>query len=215
MSQLTHAPAAQLDTKRAGAVAGLVAGPVFLAAVAANTWASIDFLRSLGWQLVGGKNIPWPSSLAAGPYGWLQITAFFVAGCLIVLFAQGLRRALPARRSAVVAVVALTIAGLAIAASAFPVDAAMIETGDPSTWHGWIHGVAFLVALPSILFAPVATALALRGDRHWRPFGWLCVAATPVMLALLLLPLGNAGFYLFLTTAFGWIFALAARLRHP
>ena len=28
-----------------------------------------------------------------------------------------------------------------------PVDATMIDTGDPSTWHGWIHGLAFLVVL--------------------------------------------------------------------
>jgi hypothetical protein len=40
----------------------------------------------------------------------------------------------------------------------------MIDTGDPSTWHGWIHGMAFLVVLPAILAAPVATARALRGD---------------------------------------------------
>jgi Protein of unknown function (DUF998) len=118
--------------------------------------------------LIGGKDIPWPSSLAAGPYGWAQIANFLLAGVLILLFAGALRRALPARRASIVAFAALTSAGIAIAASAFPVDATMIATGNPSTWHGWIHGTAFLVALPSILIAPLATALAVRGDSRWR-----------------------------------------------
>jgi hypothetical protein len=38
-------------------------------------------------------------------------------------------------------------------------------------------------------------------------------AATPAMITLLAVPLGNAGFFLFLAVAFGWIAALAARLR--
>jgi hypothetical protein len=112
-----------------------------------------------------------------------------------------------------VAFAALTTAGIAIAASAFPVDATMIATGNPSTWHGWIHGTAFLVALPSILIAPLATALAVRGDSRWRPLGALSLSATPVMITLLAVPLDDAGFYLFLTVVFGWIALFSARLR--
>ncbi len=107
----------------------------------------------------------------------------------------------------------IALAGAALAASAFPVDATMIDTGDPSTWHGWIHGTAFLVVLPAILAAPVATALALRGHTRWRPLGRVCLAATPAMITLLAVPLRNAGFFLFLAVALGWIAALAARLR--
>jgi hypothetical protein len=83
----------------------------------------------------------------------------------------------------------------------------------PSTWHGWIHGLAFLVVLPAILAAPVAAAPAVRGDTRWRPLGWVCLAATPAMITLLAVPLGNAGFFLFLAVAFGWIAAVAARLQ--
>jgi hypothetical protein len=218
VSQLTYSPATRsattgLNLQHTGAFAGLVAGPLFLTAVAANTWASLGFPRGLGWQLVGGTDIPWPSSLATGPYGWIQIAAFLVAGTLTVLFGLGLRRALPARRSSTAAVILLTAAGAAIAASAFPVDAAMIHTGEASTWHGWIHGIAFLVALPSILLAPVATAVAVRRDPRWRRLSGLSLAATPAMIALLAAPLDDAGFYLFLAVAFGWIAAVAARLR--
>jgi hypothetical protein len=219
MSQLTCSPVTRssltrLDLRHAGAAAGLVAGPLFLTAVAVNTWASLDFLRGLGWQLVGGKDIPWPSSLAAGPYGWVQIAAFLLAGILTLLFGLGLRRALPARRWSTVAAVLVVVAGAAIAASAFPVDATMIDTGNPSTWHGWIHGTAFLVALPSILLAPVTTAMAVRHDARWRGLSGLSLAATPTMIAVLAAPLGNAGFYLFLAVAFGWIAVLAGRMRH-
>lgn len=218
MSQLTYSPVtrspgSRLDLTRAGTGAGLAAGPLFLTTVAINTWASIDFLHGIGWRLIGGKDIPWPSSLAAGPYGWVQITNFLLAGLLILLFAAALRRALPARRASSVAFVALTSAGIAIAASAFPVDPTMIATGDPSTWHGWIHGLAFLVALPSVLIAPVATALAMRGDSRWRPLGKLSVAATLTMITLLALPLDDAGFYLFLTVVFGWIALISVRLQ--
>jgi hypothetical protein len=219
MSQLTYTPdtrssLTRLDLPHAGAFAGLIAGPLFLTAVAVNTWASLDFLRGHGWQLIGGEDIPWPSSLAAGPYGWVQIAAFLLAGILTLLFGLALRRALPARRWSTVAAVLVIVAGAAIAASAFPVDSTMIDTGNPSTWHGWIHGIAFLVALPSILLAPIATAVAMRHDARWHGLGWVSLAATPLMIASLAAPLGNAGFYLFLTVAFGWIAMIAGRMRH-
>jgi hypothetical protein len=218
MSQLTysptsHASAVRRDVHHAGAVAGLVAGPLFLTDVAANTWASLDFLRGLGWQLIGGKDIPWPSSLAAGPYGWIQIAAFLLAGTLTLLFGLALRQGLPARGSSTAAVVLVVTAGAAITASAFPVDATMIATGHASTWHGWIHGIAFLVVLPAILLAPIATAVAVRHDPRWHGLSRLSFAAAPTMIALLATPLGNAGFYLFLAVAFGWIAVIAGRLR--
>jgi hypothetical protein len=218
MAQLTSSPVTRssitrLDLQHAGAIAGLVAGPLFLTAVAVNTWASLDFLRGLGWQLIGGKDIPWPSSLAAGPYGWAQIAAFLLAGTFTLLFGLGLRRGLPVRRWSTATVVLVVTAGAAIAASAFPVDATMIDTGHASTWHGWIHGIAFLVVLPSILLAPIATAVAVRHDPRWRGLRGLSFAAAPTMIALLTAPLGNAGFYLFLAVAFGWIAVIAGRLR--
>jgi hypothetical protein len=54
----------------------------------------------------------------------------------------------------------------------------------------------------------------VRGEPRWRPLGVLSLAATAVMVALLAVPLDDAGFYLFLTVAFGWIGVFSARLRH-
>jgi hypothetical protein len=36
--------------RRAGTLAGLLAGPFFLISVGLNTWASIDYLQNLGWD---------------------------------------------------------------------------------------------------------------------------------------------------------------------
>jgi len=50
--------------RRAGVLAGILAGPFFLVSVGLNTWASIEYLHGLGWEFVGGGQVPWPSSLA-------------------------------------------------------------------------------------------------------------------------------------------------------
>ncbi|HTF39084.1 MAG TPA: hypothetical protein VK754_00630, partial [Propionibacteriaceae bacterium] len=86
MSASTSQPASKRNaTRSAGALAGLVAGPFFLISVGLNTWASIDYLHGLGWEFVGGEQVPWPSSLARGPYGWVQVATFVITGLLIVI----------------------------------------------------------------------------------------------------------------------------------
>ena len=61
-----------------------MAGPFFLISVGLNTWASLGYLHQLGWEFVGGEQVPWPSSLARGPYGWAQIATFLITGLAIV-----------------------------------------------------------------------------------------------------------------------------------
>src|SRR5213592_4811728 len=65
--------------------AGILAGPFFLVSVGLNTWASLDYLHQLGWEFVGGEQVPWPSSLARGPYGWAQVATLVMTGLLIVV----------------------------------------------------------------------------------------------------------------------------------
>jgi hypothetical protein len=81
--------------RRAGALAGIVAGPFFLVSVGLDTWASLDYLRGLRWEFVGGEQVPWPSSLARGPYGWAQVATFVITGLLIVILAVAVRDQLP------------------------------------------------------------------------------------------------------------------------
>jgi hypothetical protein len=74
-------PQAQHVALRVLEVGELVAGPFFLASVGSNTWASLDYLHSLGWEFVGGEQVPWPSLLARGPYGWAQVANYGPADC--------------------------------------------------------------------------------------------------------------------------------------
>ena len=102
---------AKTNLRRAGVLAGLLAGPFFLVSVGLNTWASLSYLHQLGWQFVGGEQVPWPSSLALGPYGWAQIATFVITGLLIVILAVAVRDQLPQRRARGFAVVLLACWG--------------------------------------------------------------------------------------------------------
>jgi hypothetical protein len=203
--------------RRAGALAGIVAGPFFLVSVGLNTWASLDYLRGLRWEFVGGEQVPWPSSLARGPYGWAQVATFVITGLLIVILAVAVRDQLPRRRASSFAVVLLTLLGVALILAAFRVDRPMLSGGNPATWHGWVHGIAFLLIIATGVLAPLTMALAVRGDAGWRPIAVVSLAASALFIVFLILPWGNAAFLLAIVTLFGWIAALAARLatHHP
>jgi hypothetical protein len=203
--------------RRAGVLAGLLAGPFFLISVGLDTWASIGYLRGLGWQFVGGGQVPWPSSLARGPYGWVQVATFLITGLLIVILAVAVRDRLPRRRASRFAVVLLALLGVALILAAFRVDTPMLRGGNPETWNGWIHGVAFLLVIATGVLAPLTLALAVRGDPKWQPIAVISLAASAFFIVFLILPWGNATFLLAIVTLFGWIAALAARLatHHP
>ena len=121
--------------RRAGVLAGLLAGPFFLVSVGLNTWASIDYLHQLGWQFVGGEQVPWPSSLARGPYGWAQVATFVITGLLMVILAVAVRDQLPHRRASSFAVVLLAVLGVALILAASRIDVPMLSGGSPLTWH--------------------------------------------------------------------------------
>jgi hypothetical protein len=155
--------------RRAGAIAGLAAGPFFLISVGLNSWASIDYLDRLGWEFVGGEQVPWPSSLARGPYGWAQVATFVITGLLIMLIAVAVRAQLPRKLASSFAVLLLALLGVALTLAAFRVDTPMLSGGNPDTWHGWIHGIAFLLIIATGVLAPLTMALAVRRDPGWRP----------------------------------------------
>jgi hypothetical protein len=149
---------------RIGALAGLVAGPLLLVSVGLNTWANLDYLHDLGWEFVGGEEVPWPSSLARGPHAWAQIAAFVVTGLLVIAFAASLPDTLPRRRASTFAAALVGILGAALTLAAFRVDAPMLSGDDPETWNGWAHGIAFLAIIVTGVVSPLAMALALRRD---------------------------------------------------
>ena len=117
--------------RRAGVLAGILAGPFFLVSVGLNTWASIEYLHGLGWEFVGGGQVPWPSSLARGPYGWAQVATFLITGLLIVILAIAVRDRRPRKRASRFAVVLLALLGVALMLAAFRVDTPMLTSGNP------------------------------------------------------------------------------------
>jgi Protein of unknown function (DUF998) len=197
---------------RVGALVGLLAGPFFLISVGLNTWASLGYLHQLGWEFVGGEQVPWPSSLARWPYGWAQIATFSITGIAIVAFAVALRDQLPRRRASGVAVALLALLGVALILAAFRVDSPMLSGGSPATWHGWVHGIAFLLIIATGVLAPLTMAFAVRSDAGWRPITIASVVTSALFVVFLVLPWGNATFLLAVITSFAWIASLAVRL---
>ncbi len=198
--------------RRAGVLAGILAGPFFLVSVGLNTWASLGYLHQLGWEFVGGEQVPWPSSLARGPYGWAQIATFVITGLLIVILAVAVRGQLPRRWASGFAVVLLALLGVALILAGFRVDTPMLSGGTPATWHGWVHGIAFLLIIATGVLAPLTMALAVRRDPGWRPIAVVSVAASALVVVFLFLPWGNATFLLAIITLFAWIASVAVRL---
>ena len=201
--------------RRAGVLAGILAGPFFLVSVGLNTWASIEYLHGLGWEFVGGGQVPWPSSLARGPYGWAQVATFLITGLLIVILAIAVRDRRPRKRASRFAVVLLALLGVALMLAAFRVDTPMLRGGNPNTWNGWVHGIAFLLIIALGVLAPLTMALAVRSDPSWRPTALVSLAAAALFVVFLLLPWGNASFLMAVVTLFAWIAMVAARLRAP
>jgi hypothetical protein len=198
--------------RRAGVFAGIWAGLFFLVSVGLNTSASLGYLHQLGWKFVGGEQVPWPSSLARGPYGWAQIATFVVTGLLIMILALAVREQLPHRRASSFAVVVLGLLGVALILAAFRVDVPMLSGGNPATWNGWVHGIAFLLIIATGVLAPLTMALAVRRDPSWRPITVVSLAAGALFIVFLILPWGNASFLMAIVTLFGWMAALATRL---
>lgn len=101
---------------------------------------------------------------------------------------------------------------MALILAGFWVDVPMLSGGSPASWHGWVHGIAFLLIIATGVLTPLAMALAVRGDPGWRPIAVITVAASAFFVVFLLLPWGNATFLIAIMTLFAWIAAVAGRL---
>lgn len=199
-------------SRRRAALAALVAGPLFLLTTATLTLAELDFMHSLGWRFTGDDDVPWPSGLALGRYGAVQIVNFALAGSLLLVFVRGFRGEFERRRSGRVATILLTTLAIAVAGLALATDRATAAGNEPDTWHGWLHVAAFAVTVVASVAAPLAVAFALRGNDRWRGFPALSGAVAAAALALFVLPFGDPAFAAFLVLLFGWFAALGLRL---
>ena len=206
-----------LTTPRRAGLAGIVAGFLFPSMIVITTALEWDYMHDQwGWSLTGGGDVPYPSGLATGPYGFLQIANFAVTGLLVLVFGQGLVDTLRPGASRVVARVGFAVMGVALVTSAFPTDFFYRIHGSPlpTSWHGWIHGISFFALMLSMLVATIAFAVNARSSSVWR--GWaLPTLAVPLLLVVALAGLvpNSWAFYLLILVWFGWIGLAGARLR--
>ena len=106
----------------------------------------------------------------------------------------------------------LALLGVALILAGFRVDVPMLSGGSPATWHGGVHGIAFLLIIATGVLAPLTMALAMRGDAGWRPIAVMSLAASALFVVFLFFPWGNASFLVAIVTVFAWIAAVAVRL---
>jgi hypothetical membrane protein len=197
-------------TERDAALAGMIGPVIFVFIVIVLTVAQYGFMRGLGWHPIESSGVPWPSGLALGPYGWLQVLNFILFGLLVIAFAVGLHRRVSGR-AAKIGTGLLMLAGVALVLSGFKTDPELLSTG-PQTLSGWIHGLAFLLLTLSLLLTFFLMGWGLRKDPLWRSYGWYSLATGIVFVVGFFIP-GQIGTYVFLTVVLVWMFVMALRLR--
>jgi Protein of unknown function (DUF998) len=187
---------------RGGALAGALAPFLFLLATVGISWLEESFMERLGWEV-------WPSGLALGPHGWLQLLNFIALGVLLIAFALAVRE-LPARsRWTKAAPVLLGIAGVAAGLLAFETD----PPDRDETWHGLIHGWAYVTWLAALVLSYPLTWWRVRGHPAWRTARWSSLLALLLFPPVLLLPDSeSAGNYIFFAVAMTPLAAIAIRM---
>ncbi len=193
---------------RIAAVAGMVAPVLFAATLLALTSAQYDFMLGIGWRPLGDPAGAWPSGLALGPYGWVQISNFVVSGLLLGIFAAGLHRGVTDGRGSRIGPGLLCLAGIAMALMGFETDP--IRRTTPRTLHGWLHDLAFVLFALALLSALFFLWQRLRKDPLWRNHARNTLATC--ILAALLLALPGVAYYLFLAVVLLWIGITGVRL---
>ena len=191
----------------------MLAPALFAGVVALLTVVQDDFLRSVGWHPTRRSDAGWPSVLALGRYGWLQVANFAVSGLLAAAFAVGLARSLRGTGTTIGCAL-LAVTGVGLALEAFKPDA---PSGSVSrTWHDEIHGTVFPVVVTSAIATAFVLALALRNEDGWRGYSLYSLLTAAVALATLPLQAEPAYGQLFEYVFFGslllWLELLAIRL---
>jgi hypothetical protein len=194
------------------ALVGSISPVIFVLVVIVVTALEWDFLHGLGWHLIQNSNIVYPSATAMGPYGWLQTLNFLQLGLAIIALATGLWMTVKPRPRVGLGFVFL--AGIAIVLALFTTDG---TGGTPTSWHGTIHGVAFILMLFSTLIGSLVLAFQLRNNPQWRPVAAVSVAVPIAIIGTLVLSgaVKQAGGLLgiaILLVIFGWYELLALRL---
>ena len=193
---------------------GVIAGPIYIAAVAAQaaTRDGFDPTRHAA------------SQLANGDLGWIQIATFLITGAMTIAAAVGIRRALGAGRSSAWAsgLIGGFGAGL-VAAGLFRADPSDgFPPGTPAgmgepTWHGMAHfavaGIGF-ICLVAACFVLAARFAAMR-EPAWAWFSRITGGLFACSFVVLSSGSGGAAILVFtaaVVLAWAWLTAVSLKL---
>jgi hypothetical protein len=188
-------PVRTRSARRARAVPAVFAPALFLLTVPLLSAAGRPSLRAWGWTPLDHHGVPWPSSLALLPGGWLQTVAFAGTGAALI----GLATTLPRGGRAL----ALGTCGVGLVAAAFPLD---LPVGDPAEIGSWIRSWPAVVHAGGFAVAGIAGLVAIAASRRRGDVGLAALLALAAAVG------GTPGWYAFLAGVFGWITLLAARV---
>jgi len=192
----------------AAALAGMIGPVLFGAVLVVLTTLQYSFMLDMGWHPFADPAGAWPSGLALGPYGIVQVANFVVSGFLLALFAIGLHLGGTSGRGSPAGPVFLLVAGTAMALMGFETDP--IRGVEQGTTHGLIHDVAFVIFVIAQLCAVFFLWRRFKSYPRWQALSRYTLATG--MLAMLLLLLPGVAYYLFIVTLLAWIEVIAIRL---
>lgn len=123
---------------------GAVAPVVWLGGAVAMSYDERAFMNRLGWDV-------WPSGLALGPDGWVQILIFLTFAALYIAFALSVRVVATWSRLA-------RLGGRLLLGLACVTPLLAFRTDPPThdiTWHGALHATGYVGLMLSLLVAAV------------------------------------------------------------
>jgi hypothetical protein len=165
------------------------------------------------------------SQLSLGDVGWIQITSFIVSGLLAVACAVGVRRALAGQRGGTWGALLIGTLGLGLViAGIFPPDPAFgFPPGAPAgpattmSGHAAGHALGFFLSMLSTIAGAIVFSGRFRalGERGFAAYLIASAIAAPLLVALSVALMSWAGVIVALAGAvmFGWVFAVATKLR--
>jgi MFS family permease len=165
------------------------------------------------------NNTPAMSQYALGRYGGLMVAAFCVLGVGYLALAFGLRSATVALGAARLGSILLGLAGFwFVVSGVFRVHA----PGTPMTFSGVMHGLGFIVGVPTLIASILVLSGAFGRDDRWRSFRPVSSALGLAALILFLIAFFAPGIpgtavvilsRVFVGTFVLWLLLTALRLR--
>lgn len=165
------------------------------------------------------------STLSLGDLGWVQIANFAITGALAIACAVGMRRILRGGSGATWTPILIGAYGVALVMGAIfhPDPGLGFPPGAPASmpssmsWHATIHMAAFACAFASVVAAcfVLRRRFAAVGMKRWARYCLATGLVTPVLVVMGSSIPSYVGviFALAGVVAFGWVSAVAARLR--